>query len=80
MVALICVREPVSATAPVARTRWPSATGVVQVPQETRSPSEVSGSASTSTSSSCRKKAWSSLLPWKSPTTTPSTVTDSAHG
>ena len=79
VVALISVIVPGgsanSLTVPVTLTRCPSATGVGQLPQKMKMPSEVLGSASASASSSWRKKPLSLFAPWKLAVTTPSTVT-----
>ena len=73
--AVISVILENSETVPVARTRCPSATGVVQLPQKMNIPSDVAGSASASASSSCKKKPCSLVAPWKLAVTTPSTET-----
>ena len=64
-----------STTEPVTRTTSPTFTDVVLPPWKMNRPSEVAALPSASASSSCRKKPASPLLPWKSPTTTASTVT-----
>ena len=74
VVAVISVMPKNSDTTPVTWTRWPSTTGVGHPPQNTKMPSEVCGSASTSASSSWRKKPASCVAAWNRPITTPSTT------
>ena len=64
VLAVISVMLLNSETAPVARTRCPSATAVGHELQKMKMPSEVSGSASAWASSSWRKKPCSLLVPW----------------
>ncbi len=77
----ICVMPKNSETSPSTRTTSPmlTSTAGAELPSNTKMPSEVSGFASASASSSCTKKPLRSPLAptvsWKSPTTTPSMAT-----
>ena len=78
---VISVRPLNSDTSPSTRTRSPIATLTAgELPSKTKMPSDVSGSASASASSSWTKKPFRSPLTpatpsWKSPTTMPSMIT-----